>query len=442
MQQLFRRAALTALSAMIFLQAGCGYLQTQPQVANDQTQPPETVIMEGGATTSGQTGAGAQSEEAVQPGEGAQPEAGLPILTQAPAVGADTLQVLFINVGKADAILVQYGGANVLIDTGTEEAAPHLLGALAFMGVEKLDAVALTHTHKDHIGGFVPLAKQLPVEKAYAAVYSENKKKGGNKITEAAEEGDVPLIRLMAGETLPLGSGMDFVVLGPLVFNTQDDNDNSLILSLHCNNRKLLFTGDMQFAQEETLLSAGVDVSADVLKVGNHGNPDATGTDFGRAVSPSIAVISTDTNEDEDSANPRVYAALPGADVRVTQDTVVGVLLTIAPDGAMALYNAAPERVSVDIAMEAADRNTQTLTIHNDGDALDVSGWMIQSQQGGQLFVFPAGSVLPEKDAVTLAAQGGAGDFIFTGEKEPWHKKKADTAILYDRFGLEVARNY
>ena len=430
MKNILRLALLGVLAAALAIPAGCGILRRERTgVSSGEGEAAQPVKVEREPEAAGTDGAETQGR------------APLPILAQAPDAGEDVLRVLFINVGKADAILVQYGGATVLIDTGTEESAPNLLGALGFMGVEGLDGVALTHTHKDHIGGFPYLAAALPVKRVYGAVYSENKKKGGNRITEAAEEAEVPLTRLAVGDALPLGGGVAFEVIGPRVFNAEDDNDNSLILKLICNGRTLLFTGDMQVAEEETLLSAGVELSADVLKVGNHGNPDATGDAFGRAVAPSIAVIPTNTEEDEDSANPRVYAALPGADVRVTQETVLGVLLTIAPDGAMALYNAAPAKAQCSVSLDPPDRDAQTLTIRNNGGELDVSGWMLQSQRGSELFIFPQGSVIPANASAILAAQGGAGDFIFTGEKAPWHKTKADAGILYDAFGQEVARS-
>ena len=104
-------------------------------------------------------------------------------------------------------------------------------------------------------------------------------------------------------------------MLAPLEKNSEDDNDNSLVMMLHANGKRVLLTGDMQFAEEKTLLASGADISADILKVGNHGNPDATGESFAKAVSPKISVISTDTSVDEDSANERVFDALSMSEI-------------------------------------------------------------------------------------------------------------------------------
>ncbi|MEZ4628589.1 MAG: hypothetical protein R2912_11075 [Eubacteriales bacterium] len=54
-------------------------------------------------------------------------------------------------------------------------------------------------------------------------------------------------------------------------------------------------------------------------------------------------MISTNTSVDKDSANPRVYAALPDAQIFVTQDFPIGVLLTLDGSGEIALGNPARE---------------------------------------------------------------------------------------------------
>ena len=252
-----------------------------------------------------------------------------------PAASDGDIRILFINVGKADAALLSAGDSHYLIDTGTKDSAEALLAALEAMQVKTLDGVFLTHTHSDHIGGMERLAENIPVTMLYHAEFTELTKKGVNKFERFSEELGIPHTALAAGDVLTLGGGVTAEVIGPLYPNTEDDNDQSLVLMVQANGRKILLTGDMQFAEEATLLSAGKDVSADVLKVGNHGNPDATSDSFAAAVSPSVAIISTDTSEDTDSANERVLAALEGAELCITQDASLGILVTISADGAI-----------------------------------------------------------------------------------------------------------
>ena len=53
-----------------------------------------------------------------------------------------------------------------------------------------------------------------------------------------------------------------------------------------------LFTGDAMENAERDMLANGLDLSADVLKVGHHGAATSSCQEFLDAVQPSIAVIS------------------------------------------------------------------------------------------------------------------------------------------------------
>lgn len=361
-------------------------------------------------------------------------EASLPL--GEPDFGAAS-RVTVVNVSKADAIVVQTGEKNYLIDTGTKESAPALMGVLHRLGVERLDAVFLTHTHADHIGGFEAVAANLPIDKLYAATISENKKNGDNKITLLSEQTGVPLVRLNAGDAVE-----GFMVLGPIKENRDDDNDNSLVLKCMLDGVTYLFAGDMQFAEEETLLNAGADVSADVLKVGNHGNPDATSETFARAVGASLALISTDTLVDRDSANPRVIRALGNAKVCVSDDTPCGIVKETLANGAERLFALDTVKpMNAGVIVESCDVDAQTVTLRNNGEQIDISGWLLFSERGGELYRFPDGTVLKPSERIAVGGAGSGAAHCFAYDDSPWNKKKTDTAILYDANGVEMSRS-
>ena len=121
-------------------------------------------------------------------------------------------------------------------------------------------------------------------------------------------------------------------MLAPLIYNKEDDNDNSLVLRLSCYGKTVLFTGDMQFAEEETLLKSSENLKADILKVGNHENKDATSVEFVKAVSPDVAVITTDRKEDSGTASKRVRA-LFSKNLYITDEYDIGFLVVIKKDG-------------------------------------------------------------------------------------------------------------
>ena len=339
--------------------------------------------------------------------------------------------VLFVNVGAADATIIRHEGQIILIDTGSKESAPKLLAALRHMGAQKVDAVFLTHSHQDHVGGLAALRQAFPVDRVYCAQIGKINKKGRHKTAAAARKQGWEPIMLAFGDTVKIGS-LSLDVLGPLTENTLDDNDNSLVLKTVIDGTSYLFTGDMQFPEEKTLLSAHVNVKADVLKVGNHGNPDATLPEFARAVAPDLAVIPTDTTEDKNSANPRVMKALMPADIRVTQQAQLGILVETTKEGLTASLLPLDAAVIKDVTL-VVDKEQQTITLKGEGD---LGGAVLYSNRGGETFVFPERTMLC--GLLTVGAKGSNADLTWP-EKQPIHPTKSDDIFLFDRHGHSVA---
>ncbi|MDD4312862.1 MAG: lamin tail domain-containing protein, partial [Eubacteriales bacterium] len=185
-------------------------------------------------------------------------------------------------------------------------------------------------------------------------------------------------------------------------------------------------------------IASGTALNSDVLKVGNHGNPDATGDDFGALVSPDFAVISTDTLVDTDSANSRVFAALPSAQIAITQDYPIGVLLTLDDSGAVTLKSPARTASNVTVSVDSLDVSNQTITLINTGSSsVDLSGMILYSSRSDATLRFPEGSILAAGDSLVI---GAGEDFAFFGEDKPLSKKKDNTVMLYDRLGSLVSQ--
>ncbi|MBO5127843.1 MAG: MBL fold metallo-hydrolase, partial [Clostridia bacterium] len=74
-----------------------------------------------------------------------------PVIEQ-PAIPS-TFSIHFLDVGQADAALVECDGHYMLIDGGNKADSDMIYSVLKNTGVEKLDIVVGTHGHEDHIGG-------------------------------------------------------------------------------------------------------------------------------------------------------------------------------------------------------------------------------------------------------------------------------------------------
>ena len=255
------------------------------------------------------------------------------------------VELFAVNVGKGDALVVRAGDYTCLIDTGKEKAQEQLEVALKALGVEALDAVFITHTDKDHTGGLKWLRESdIEIRAIYASRYYPNTTEKKHPAVKAAKKLDLTVNWLGAGDSVPLGdSGAVFRVLAPAMEIPDDEDDNSLVMMLESPDGRILLTGDMEHVEEAALLSSGADLRCDVLKVANHGDSDATSAALIAACAPSVALISTDSEEKPGTPDAGIVRNLQsiGCAVYVTQDASLGIRVTL-DGGRIAVENVNP----------------------------------------------------------------------------------------------------
>ena len=255
------------------------------------------------------------------------------------------VELFAVNVGKGDALVVRAGDYTCLIDTGKEKAQEQLEVALKALGVEALDAVFITHTDKDHTGGLKWLRESdIEIRAIYASRYYPNTTEKKHPAVKAAKKLDLTVNWLGAGDSVPLGdSGAVFRVLAPEMEIPDDEDDNSLVMMLESPDGRILLTGDMEHVEEAALLTSGADLRCDVLKVANHGDSDATSAALIAACAPSVALISTDSEEKPGTPDAGIVRNLQGIGcaVCVTQDASLGIRVTL-DGGRVAVENVNP----------------------------------------------------------------------------------------------------
>jgi competence protein ComEC len=220
------------------------------------------------------------------------------------------LEMDVIDVGQGDSILlISPRGSTLLIDgggsfggfRGHEEARgpdPGEEAVSAYLwsrGIKRLDAVALTHAHQDHIGGLAAVLENFRVGQLWIGRETETPALARLK-EEAAERGVLIRHELRGQSFLWDGVRVDFLwpQISPGEVAASAKNNDSLVMRLQYKERSLLLPGDAEKAAEYTMLSesGGAGLQADVLKVGHHGSKNSTMPEFLESVGPKIAIIS------------------------------------------------------------------------------------------------------------------------------------------------------
>ena len=223
------------------------------------------------------------------------------------AAPPDQLEVVVLDVGQGDAILVRAPGGHAALidagpayvpasggepfDAGEEIVVPYLRRA----GVRRLDLLVLTHPDVDHVGGAAAVLRAVPVGQVLAGTTTAEEAHHRAALKAAAERG-VPVRVVREGEVLRLGPEVTVQVLGPpaapITGSRSDDNANCVALRVVYRQVAFLLACDLEAVAEERLADRGHAIRADVLKVSHHGSRYSTTERFLETVRPRYAVIS------------------------------------------------------------------------------------------------------------------------------------------------------
>ncbi|MBI2056395.1 MAG: MBL fold metallo-hydrolase [Candidatus Sungbacteria bacterium] len=201
------------------------------------------------------------------------------------------------DVGQGDAIFLELGGKQILIDGGPDEKILSKLGRRMPFWDRYIDLLILTHPHADHLTGLLEVVKRYDV-----GMILETKV---NYTTPEYEEWrrllkkkNINIVVAQAGQVVRMAPNAYVDILAPRENfaggSPGNVHDAMIVAKLHFGASSALLTGDAEKITEYKLVFfEGARLGSDILKVGHHGSKTSTTEDFLRTVSPKIAIISS-----------------------------------------------------------------------------------------------------------------------------------------------------
>lgn len=237
-------------------------------------------------------------------------------------------EVVVMDVGQGDAILVRDGAATMLVDTGPDLGV--LRAALARQGVRRVDCVVLTHAHADHTGGLPGLAGVATVGwVGTPEVATPDAFAGPARAAERLTPPRSDRMRVLkAGDSWRLGA-TDVRVLWPQRADpTLSPNDTSVVLLLRRGAFAILLTGDGESHAQEGVLAQGVVPRLDVLKVAHHGSSNGCVDSPLQAWAPRLALVSVGVGNDFGHPAPSTLRRLAEMGATIHRTDLEGDLVT------------------------------------------------------------------------------------------------------------------
>ena len=211
------------------------------------------------------------------------------------------LKVIFFDVGQGDAILVSQGSTQILVDGGRSgRIISEKLGEVIPFWDRKIEMVVATHPDQDHIGGLLEVLRNYQVD-----LIVETRAVSNSKTFEAwrglVKEENAENIEAVKGLSMRLPGEATFEILYPF-FPIENGasgktNDSSIVAKVGYGGNSFLLTGDLPDYKEAELVSADIDLEANVLKVSHHGSKYSSSENFLKEISPKESVISVGKNK-------------------------------------------------------------------------------------------------------------------------------------------------
>lgn len=254
------------------------------------------------------------------------------------------LKVHVIDVGQGDAILIELPNDQVLmIDAGKglyggQNSDKTIKNYLNDLGITTIDYLVISHPHSDHYEWVPMLLTNYTVKNIYFSAKTRTNTQYLNTI-QAIKDAGLTIQVPKPGDYI--FKFKDLALLTIANKSVSDVNASSLMVKLTYKNNSFMFTGDGGFGGDEAenrALASGLDLSADVLKVGHHGSGGSSSREFLAAVGAKYGLLTTTANSGTGHPHETAMQRLKEARIDLYQTRDLGHIIVIC-DGENYQFN-------------------------------------------------------------------------------------------------------
>lgn len=218
------------------------------------------------------------------------------LLTRIVRIINPTLKIYFIDVGQGDStLIVTPKNKKILIDGG-EGKTNVLFQYLLDRRINKIDYIIISHFDSDHCNGLIEIIEKMRVENIVMSKQSKESEEY-KKILEIIKQKNIKVSSVKAEDKIIIEKNLYTKILNPAEkFEFQDLNNNAIVAKLVYKDFSMLFTGDIEKAEENLAKKYKNELKSTILKVAHHGSKTSTSEEFLKYVEPQIALIGVGEN--------------------------------------------------------------------------------------------------------------------------------------------------
>lgn len=240
--------------------------------------------------------------------------------------------LVFCDVGQGDGAYIRIDNRiDIVVDAGPNNRILDCLGKHMPFYDHTIELVFLSHSQKDHFGGFLTILERYRVG-TFLLSPVDNPANSFQELKNLLNQKHIQTKSFHAGQIIYLGNAMiravwpneRFINQNVIPDGKQDNfyktridyNNFSQVFLLTEGANSVLFTGDITPASEQIMLKEQLP-AVTILKVPHHGSKNGLIESFLKTIHPKIAVISVGKNNSFGHPSPEIIKMLEKHNVQI-----------------------------------------------------------------------------------------------------------------------------